>query len=985
MTQSKDPVEVQEEKEFEHGSNTFGFFHRYQKVIIYTAGIFTLLTFSITAAITDFFDQIGRDTRYAAMTIPGLGEVVVTEEDHAVAQGIRRVRSSAFTLGYLSPLGVGDSDHQYTEQLAALRAIAVKAGIDASADDVNAINNSAISSFPSVTSVGQLAARAGTNDVTLYNTWMREALRVSTFLRLAVLGVDQTSQAALEAVLDKNEMVSFKVAYIDAKGFKEGVEKSISDEALKKFLDDMEEAKADRYRKPANRVAIKVAMLEGSTFQHEKYLGVELDKAAQIGDSQIQERYQLQRDARYKKPAKPGADKKPAKPDADAQNAADGVKKKAGAAKPPADAKKAGAVKPPADAKKAGAAKPPADAKKAGAVKPPADAKKAGAVKPPAGAKKAGAVKPPAGAKKAGAVKPPADAKKAGEKKGDESKGNGSADPFAQGPDRKINMQSKSGTKPAAQKPAAAQGPGRTINMQSKSGAQPAGQDPDQLSSTGEAVGQDGNYLPLDDALRKKIKAELFSEMVLTKWQASLDSAMATHMADVINAAMTTEIAADKAKLAKAKADGDLVAKPEDAELKKAAEAAKTALEAAEKSVEPTKKAVDARRKEFNFEAEIKKLAKGRPGLKFVTVSEMKDAEGLRKLPELGDWQDSHLPGQMTLAGEIYNGQVQNTAKGSFIFQVSKIEERLFKEFKDIKDDLQEEYLTDRSEKNTKDKKKLFEEALEKLAREQLKDEVAKFEKAGADQIQADFDAWKKGLDEQVTATEKLLSGLDKSIVAYERKMAQLDKIKKELDGFESKKKALKESIDKETEKKIEDKLKEVHKDVLAKAGQLAGLKVEDLGPLSRTVQGLPRFEHRYSNVIQAVFGANASDAKADDVTGVEEDVINEVTFMAVCTKVDKADPKQISRRQWLAELRGTGATPNSFAGNQMQKALNLSFTIEALEKGYGWRPPAGLPSEKGLAPNVDRSKKADDKKADDKKADDKKADDKAPGKDGGK
>ena len=188
MTQSKDPVEVQEEKEFEHGSNTFGFFHRYQKVIIYTAGIFTLLTFSITAAITDFFDQIGRDTRYAAMTIPGLGEVVVTEEDHAVAQGIRRVRSSAFTLGYLSPLGVGDSDHQYTEQLAALRAIAVKAGIDASADDVNAINNSAISSFPSVTSVGQLAARAGTNDVTLYNTWMREALRVSTFLRLAVLG-----------------------------------------------------------------------------------------------------------------------------------------------------------------------------------------------------------------------------------------------------------------------------------------------------------------------------------------------------------------------------------------------------------------------------------------------------------------------------------------------------------------------------------------------------------------------------------------------------------------------------------------------------------------------------------------------------------------------------------------------------------------------------------------------------------------------------
>ena len=103
MTQSKDPAHIQEEKEFEHGSNTFGFFHRYQKVIIYTAGLFTLLTFSITAAITDVFDQIGRETRYAVMTIPGLGEVMVTEEDQALAKGIRLVRSSRYTLGYLSP------------------------------------------------------------------------------------------------------------------------------------------------------------------------------------------------------------------------------------------------------------------------------------------------------------------------------------------------------------------------------------------------------------------------------------------------------------------------------------------------------------------------------------------------------------------------------------------------------------------------------------------------------------------------------------------------------------------------------------------------------------------------------------------------------------------------------------------------------------------------------------------------------------------
>ena len=72
-----DPKEV----EVTSGSQAFGFFHRHQKVIIYTAGIFTLLTFSVTAALTDVTNKLfGPGFRGATVTLPGYGEVIVEED-----------------------------------------------------------------------------------------------------------------------------------------------------------------------------------------------------------------------------------------------------------------------------------------------------------------------------------------------------------------------------------------------------------------------------------------------------------------------------------------------------------------------------------------------------------------------------------------------------------------------------------------------------------------------------------------------------------------------------------------------------------------------------------------------------------------------------------------------------------------------------------------------------------------------------------------
>ncbi|MHC4515838.1 MAG: hypothetical protein ACYS5W_19345 [Planctomycetota bacterium] len=47
----------------EDATAAFGFFRRHQKLIVYTAGIFTLLTFSITGAVMSVSQQWSEDLR----------------------------------------------------------------------------------------------------------------------------------------------------------------------------------------------------------------------------------------------------------------------------------------------------------------------------------------------------------------------------------------------------------------------------------------------------------------------------------------------------------------------------------------------------------------------------------------------------------------------------------------------------------------------------------------------------------------------------------------------------------------------------------------------------------------------------------------------------------------------------------------------------------------------------------------------------------
>ncbi|MCB9871872.1 MAG: hypothetical protein H6837_18610 [Planctomycetes bacterium] len=851
MTKTTHPEPpIHEEKEITSGSSAFGFFHKYQKQIIYTAGIFTLLTFSITGAITGAFERwFGRDLPRPTMNVPGLGKFTITQDDMDAAQGIARVRASSLRF-FFPPFGVGESEHQYVEQLAGLRALALHSGIDASGQDVDKIVNAAVQTFPTVDNIKQLALSARYADVTRFREHMREALRVGTFVRLSALGVEQSDEEIVQEILDENERVTFQAMFIDSAGYKDGLKKGLTKEVLLKYLEGLEDGKAERFRKPANRTAIKVALLDPTKFDDKPYRGKELDKDLAIGDQEIRARYVRDRDAFYKLPEPKKDEKAPA------------PKKDEKAPDPKKDEK---APDPKKDEK---APDPKKDEK---APDPKKDAQ------------------PQAGDK-------------------------------------------KDGTKPEAGK-------------QDKP-------DPDK------------GYQKLDDALQKRIRNELLAERVLSKWLVALDGAMADHMMEVINRKTAADIEVSKAKDKHKEAEAELADAKDKPELKKKVEEAKKALDAAEAAAKVAAEARDKRRSEFDFAAAVQKLSTGRPGLTILAIDEMKDAEGLRNLPGLGEWRDSHLPGQMTLAGEIYGGRIQTAKSGPFLFQVAKIEPRPFRDYDEIKSDLETEYLNDLAGKDAKQRKEAFEKALERLAREKQKDDIAKLEKAGKEKHEKEFATWKEKVEGEVKATEKLLAELgDPTLRSYQSKAKALAQLKEDLGKADEQRKKLQEATDKDTKSKVDEKLVEAHKDVAEAAAKEAKLSIETIGPYSRKLSSRPRFQYRFPKIVQAVFSdAEIGSIEAGDEIALKEDPAKGVTFMAVCTKVEKGTRDDISRRQWLAVRSGRGAG-DSFAGKQMVKALETSWTIEALKEGYGFKPPAGSKDDRPVAKGAnDKSPDAKDK-----------------------
>lgn len=845
-----------EEQEVHKGSEAFGFFQKHQKLIVMTAGMFVLLTFSIPFALQNIFEDIGGPkATYPVMEVPGMGKVLVDEDDVRAARGIKRVWGDGQAIGLIvfPGLNTGRSDSDVQDRLAALRALAVASGIDASADDVEKVIQRAIEVNRSIgespfTSAEALAARVQQSprpDMTLFREQVREALRVSTFLRLTGLGAGSSRSEALVQLLKEHEHFTFEVAAFDGEARREELEKALENDekTLQDWLAGLDDAKSERFRKPANKAAIKIAALEHAAFNWESFKA-DLGET-QVGDDQVRDHYLANREQRYKVEApKKGGEEKDGKPGEGNEEKEESEENKAGEGK-----------------------------------------------------------------------------------KDDGNKDNGAADPLAAG--RDLPQDPPGGT--ANTPPAGGQNPEELKSDQTPPDAET--QDPTQ---------QDG-YRKLDEALQKELRNELYAKALLAKWQVELDQRLAAHMADVVSANMQAALAQEQAeeKLAEATRTLDEDTDPENKEAQqKVVDEAEKAVETAKEAAKQADAAVDARRKTFDIEPVLEELAKGRPGLKFISISEKTDAEGFKKLPGLGTWRDSHLPGQMSDPGEIYMGPVQSTEKGSFIFQVTDIEERPFRAFEDIKEDLTDAYLKEKIKEEAEEKKKAFEEALEKLARAKLADEVKKIEADAKADAEKRFKEWQDGVKQRIADLEAELAKHRPELRIHKVRKQQLEAAKEELGKAEAKRKAIDEEVEKETETKVAEKLATVHKDVMAAAAKEAAIEVQQVGPYSKLLNAEPRFEHRYSGLVRAVF-ANASpalDLEVGEVTELQS--TEEMVWLAVCKAQAPARPDQISRRLWREKFSSSAM---SFSGQRMRQAVAQSWSMEALKSAYNWQPAKGV------------------------------------------
>ena len=160
MSEQPQANEPAPEETFDELTGVYGWFRRHQKKLLYTAGLFTLLTFSITGSLQSLVGGLFlKDIERGTIEVNGT-RAKLTAEDYEIGGVLSR------SLGRLPPgviLGVkaGEGgDSELAEVLAILRRAAIIEGFDASMTEVDKAIEFSREQFK-VETTAQLATRSG--------------------------------------------------------------------------------------------------------------------------------------------------------------------------------------------------------------------------------------------------------------------------------------------------------------------------------------------------------------------------------------------------------------------------------------------------------------------------------------------------------------------------------------------------------------------------------------------------------------------------------------------------------------------------------------------------------------------------------------------------------------------------------------------------------------------------------------------------------
>ncbi|MGE0143162.1 MAG: hypothetical protein AB7I19_00120 [Planctomycetota bacterium] len=292
------------------------FFRKHQRVILFTAGIFALVSFSISGPILSFFAGINAPARpNPTITVDGR-TIEISAEDYAVASLLvgREDRRTDFVTA-MPPVGDPEGNDSRVEIYAALRRLAIEAGIEFSYDDVDAAiaNAMTIGSAIGVTDKAGLWRRMYSSESEFRST-IGEALRIATFVRVQALAVDDSFATIAKKLASEVELITLQVATLDEKSVQAEIEAAdVSDDELRTWIDGLSrDDKNARGYLDQNRYRVELAWLDVAAFDPAAFATELADKT--FSDDEVAQFYEINKFRLYQKPAATTEPKNPDEP-----------------------------------------------------------------------------------------------------------------------------------------------------------------------------------------------------------------------------------------------------------------------------------------------------------------------------------------------------------------------------------------------------------------------------------------------------------------------------------------------------------------------------------------------------------------------------------------------------------------------------------------------------------------------------------------------
>ena len=236
------------EPDFDELTGVYGFFRRHQMKLLYTAGLFTLLTFSIGGSIQGLVGGIFNKA-IDRPTISVNGErVKLTDEDYRYGSLVARNHQRAIPFGVVLEVLPGESgSSELGEVFAIMRRAAIAEGIEPSLKEVDRAIE-AMRELRTAESAAKLAVDSGFGSLAEYRLLVAEAMRIGMYTRLQLLALDTSDAEAMRQTLLHREKVAFKVATYDEKARQEEMKANseLTDEDLKKWLEDQSDIQKGR-------------------------------------------------------------------------------------------------------------------------------------------------------------------------------------------------------------------------------------------------------------------------------------------------------------------------------------------------------------------------------------------------------------------------------------------------------------------------------------------------------------------------------------------------------------------------------------------------------------------------------------------------------------------------------------------------------------------------------------------------------------------